>query len=87
VTTEDFSVTCQVCSKEVNNFTQSIKFIMTDSAAVQEAETIYLSCGCVVDFPDWHIDINTGMCEIIDFAGTLFIKFFDEEMIVEEDWS
>jgi hypothetical protein len=81
----EFSVMCQVCNKEVDSFSQNIRFILTDNLAVQERETIELSCGCTIDFPDWQIDLNTGTCQIYNFAGTMYITFLDTEMILEED--
>ncbi len=85
MTTMEFSVMCQVCSKPIDSFVQAINFILMPKTAVQERESISLSCGCVVDFPDWKIDVDTGICKIYDFAGTLYIQFVDEEMIVEEE--
>jgi hypothetical protein len=58
---------------------------MTPTTAVQGSQTIQLSCGCVVDFPDWKIDLDTGWCQIYNFAGIKFIEFLDEEMTLEED--
>lgn len=83
--TEDFSVICHVCSGEVNYFTQSIKFLLMENSAVQEAEIISLSCGCVVDFPDWRIDVTTGKCAIVNYAEIMYIEFYDEELISGDD--
>lgn len=54
---------------------------MTPKEAVQGSQTIHLSCGCVIDFPDWKINLETGWCQIYNYAGILFIEFFDEELI------
>lgn len=83
--TEDFSVKCHSCGGRVHNWTQSITYTLTNSAAYQAGQTIYLSCGCAVDFPDWKINLDTGWCKIIDYTGRLFIEFLDEELLMEED--
>jgi hypothetical protein len=80
-----FQVICKVCQKEVNDFTQSIKFILVENGAQEVSQTMYLSCGCVVDFFDMDIDLNTGKCEVRDFAGKLYLEFYDEELIMEGD--
>lgn len=83
-TAEDFTITCQVCSGEVNSFTQAVKFLIMENTAVQEYEVITLSCGCVVDFPDWRIDVSTGKCAIANYANTTYIEFYDEELIGDD---
>ena len=81
----DFSVQCNVCKGEVDSFDQKMRFILLPEEAVQEREEILLSCGCVINFPDWQIDTTHGICRLYDFAGTLFIEFVDEELMMEED--
>jgi hypothetical protein len=83
--TKEFSVMCQVCHKQVNSFTQVTKFILMPKEAVQELEIMELACGCAIDFPDWQIDMNSGVCRIYNFAGTLYISFLSEDMILEEE--
>jgi hypothetical protein len=80
----EFSVMCQVCKKDVDSFSQNIRFILIPAGAIQERETIELSCGCIVDLPDWRIDVQSGTCQIYNFAETLYITFQDDEMIYEE---
>lgn len=58
---------------------------MTENEAVQEHEEIKLSCGCTIDFPEWQIDIKTGLCKIFNFAGVLFLEFIDDEVLMEGD--
>lgn len=82
---DTFSIMCQVCSGKVDSFTQSVKFILTDNLSIQEAETIQLSCGCTIDFPDWQIDVTTGICKIYNFANTLYIQFLDEDLLLEDE--
>lgn len=81
----EFSVVCQVCKSNVDSFTQSIRFLILPDSTVTERESIELSCGCTVDFPEWRIDIKTGFCEIYNFAETHYITFYDEEMLSEEE--
>lgn len=81
----DFSVDCYNCGGEVTGWTQSIKYVLFPNASSQAGQTIFLSCGCVVDFPDWQIDLDTGRCKIIGFSGQVFIEFMDEEMLKEDD--
>ena len=81
----DFSVPCNVCGGEVHSYEQKLQYILTPDEAVQQSQTIELSCGCTVDFPDWQINLQTGECRIVNFAGTLFIEFRDIEMIMEEE--
>jgi hypothetical protein len=82
---QEFSVKCYNCNGEVNSFKQTLQYILSPKAAVQESQSIELSCGCTIDFPDWKIDLNTGNCRIQDFAGNVFVKFYDEELIMIED--
>lgn len=85
MSTTEFTVTCFNCSGEVNGWYQSIQYMLLPNVATQAGQTIYLSCGCVVDFPEWKIDLNTGQCEILDYTGKVFIKFLDEELLLEEE--
>ena len=82
---QEFSVKCNNCGGEVNSWYQNIHYSLTAQRAEQGVQTIYLSCGCVVDFPTWKIDLETGECKIINFAGKLFIEFMDDEMLMEDD--
>lgn len=81
----EFSVICNNCKGEVNSFIQQLEYILTPTASIQQGQTMTLSCGCVIDFPDWKINLDTGWCELTDYAGHSFIKFLDEELIVEEE--
>jgi hypothetical protein len=81
----NFSVQCKICGGEVDSFDQKTRFILLPDEAVKEREEIVLSCGCVINFPDWQIDMQTGICRVHDFAGTLFIQFLDVEVMMEED--
>lgn len=83
--TKEFSVVCQVCQKDVDGFSHNIRYIITSDTTVQERETIELSCGCTVDFPDWRINVHTGICQIYNFAETHYITFEDKEMLLEDD--
>lgn len=81
----EFTVKCNNCNGEVNGWTQTIKYTLQPKTAIQAGQTIYLSCGCVVDFPEWKIDLTSGECKIVDFYGRVFIEFIDEEMLMEDD--
>ncbi len=81
----EFTVKCSNCNGEVNGWHQNIKYVLMPKTTVQAGQTIYLSCGCVVDFPNWQIDLNSGVCQIIDLYGKVFIEFIDEEMLMEEE--
>jgi hypothetical protein len=85
MSTVDFFVNCKVCKRKVDSFSQNTRFIITKDEAIQEQETIEASCGCAIDFPDWQINTVTGLCQIYNFAGTLYLEFYDVEMILEED--
>lgn len=82
---QEFSVKCHNCSGEINGYSQNIKYVLSSTGALQESQTIELSCGCTVDFPDWQLNLHTGLCRIVDFTGNLFIEFLDEELLLEED--
>lgn len=82
---KEFSVKCHGCGSEVNTYVNEIRYVLTETGAIQESQTIKLSCGCTVDFADWQLNLNTGEARIVDFAGNLFIEFYDEELIMEED--
>jgi hypothetical protein len=82
---KEFSVKCHNCDREVNGYTQSIKYVLSSTAAIQESQTIELSCGCVIDFPDWQLNLNTGWCRIVDFTGNIFIEFLDEDLLLEDE--
>lgn len=85
MSTTDFSVKCHNCGQSVSGWTQTIKYVLSPTAANQATQTIYLSCGCVVDYPEWKINLDTGECKIMNFAGKLFLEFIDEELLMEED--
>ncbi len=80
------AINCNNCGKEVNDYSQTTKFILTDKGSQRAGDSIELSCGCVVDFPDYDLDLSTGTCIIRDeFTRQVFIEFYDEELIMEED--
>jgi hypothetical protein len=85
MSTENFFVQCNVCKGEVDSFNQNMGFILLPDEAVQQSEQIILSCGCIIDFPDWQIDVVHGICRVYDFAGRLFFEFQDVEVMMEED--
>jgi hypothetical protein len=85
MSSQEFSVKCHNCGGEVTGFVQQINYTLTPRISVQGAQTIFLSCKCVVDFPDWQVDITTGECKIVDFAGRLYVEFQDDEMLLEEE--
>jgi len=85
MTSDEFSVRCHNCNGEVTRYLQKIEYLLTPRVAHQAGQAIELSCGCVVDFPDWKINLQTGQCRIVDFSGRLYIEFIDEELIMEED--
>jgi len=85
MSTIDFSTQCKVCRRGVDSLSQTIRYILTESGAVQEQVTMLLSCGCVIDFPDWQIDVTTGLCKIFNFAAIQYLEFYDDDMILEED--
>jgi len=82
---QEFAVKCHNCSGVVSNYTQNIHYTLTKNIAIQGTQTIFLSCGCVVDYPDWQVNLNTGECKIVDYTGKLYIEFLDEEMILEDE--
>jgi hypothetical protein len=82
---KNFSVQCCVCKGEVDSFNQNIRFILLPDEVIQEREEIILSCGCVINFPDWQIDVSQGICRIYDFAGILYVEFLDVEVMMDED--
>lgn len=80
------AIVCNNCSKEVNDYTQITKFILTDKGSQRAGDSVELSCGCVVDFPDYDLDLTNGLCIIRDeFTGQAFIEFYDEELITDEE--
>jgi hypothetical protein len=81
----NFSISCRVCNGEVDSFSQNVRFILVEDFAVQEQEVILTSCGCTIDFPEWQIDLKTGLCQIYNFAGTLYLEFTDLDMTLEEE--
>jgi len=85
MSSDEFSVKCHNCNGEVSGWYQNIHYTLTAERSVQGAQTIYLSCGCSIDFPDWQVDVRTGLVRILDFTGNLFIEFEDDEMLLEEE--
>jgi hypothetical protein len=81
----DFSTWCKVCKKGVDSFSQSTRFILVADEAIKERESVTLSCGCAIDFPEWDIDLQTGICKISNFAGQVYLEFLDTELIDEGD--
>jgi hypothetical protein len=83
--TTEFSVVCQVCQKPVEGFSHNIQYVLTKDEAIQARESVELSCGCTIDFLDWQIDGDTGICKMFNFAGTHYITFYDKEMLMEDE--
>jgi hypothetical protein len=81
----EFSVKCHNCQGRVSGWYQNIHYSLSPERSIQEAQTLYLSCGCVVDFPNWQVDLKDGFCRISGITGDLFIEFADDEMILEEE--
>jgi hypothetical protein len=83
---DDFSVVCSNCNGEVNGWTQTENYILSHQGGTPLSQSIKLSCGCVIDFPDWQVDLKTGWCQIFSATGELFIEFLDTEAIlIDED--
>lgn len=77
---------CNNCGKEVNDYSQTTKFIITDKGSQRAGDSIELSCGCVVDFPEYDLDLVNGICIIRDdITGQAFIEFYDEELIMNDE--
>lgn len=80
------TINCNNCGKEVNDYSQTTKFILTDKGSQRAGDLVELSCGCVVDFPDYDLDVVTGTIVIRDeFTGQAFIEFYDEEILMEDE--
>ncbi len=80
------AIICNNCGKEVNDYSQTTKFIITEKGSQRAGDIIELSCGCVVDFPDYDLDLKTGVIVIRDeLTDKAFIEFYDEEILTEDE--
>lgn len=77
---------CQLCGKEVDSSVSTVKDIFTSSGRQEVLFTVTLSCGCVIDYPDFASDVEEGTQSIKDrFTGQIILTYDDDEMGFDED--
>lgn len=77
---------CQLCGKEVESSTSIVKDIFTEKGRQQVLFSVTLSCGCVVDYPDFIAGVGDGMQSLKDpWSGQIILTYFDEEMLFDDD--
>lgn len=76
---------CQKCKKQVSGTTSTTENIFTPEGIEQTFFTIKLSCGCIIDFPTFDIDMKKATQTLRDgFTNEPVLTYFDDELIDED---
>lgn len=76
---------CQICKKEVESSTSTVKDIFTAQGRQQVLHSVLLSCGCVIDYPEFDVDMKNGTQTLKDFTGQPVITYYDEDYMLGDD--
>lgn len=78
---------CQLCNKEVTGSTATTQNIFAEGGMQQTFFTITLSCGCVVEYPAFDVDVKNGTQTLKDgFTGQVILTYDDDEMLNDGDY-
>lgn len=77
---------CQLCSTEVTGTTSTTQNIFTETGIQETFFTVALSCGCVIEFPEFEVDLKEGTQTLKDgFTGKAVLTYDDDEMLSDDD--
>lgn len=77
--------TCRLCEREVESSVSTVKDIFTEEGRRQVLFSVTLSCGCVIDYPEFSIDLKTGMQTLQSFTGEPILTYYDPETHDDDD--
>lgn len=82
-----FLPVCKLCDKEVSGSVSTTNNIFTEEGIEQTFFTITLSCGCVIDFPKFDVDVKLGTQTLKDgFTGQEVLTYLDADMLNDGDY-
>ena len=77
---------CQLCGKEVEHSLSTVKDIFTPTGRQEVLFSVTLSCGCVIDYPDFIAGVKDGTQSIKDrWTGQVILTYFDSEMYDDDE--
>lgn len=77
---------CQLCNKEVDSTTTTVKEIFTGQGRKEVLFSVTLGCGCVVDYPEFEYDYENYTQSMKDrFTGQIILTYDDDESVSDED--
>lgn len=78
---------CQLCKTEVTGTTSTTQNIFTEEGIEETFFTVTLSCGCIVDFPTFDVDVNKGTQTLKDgFTNQAVLTYLDADMLNDGDY-
>lgn len=77
---------CQRCNSEVTGSTSTVNNIFVQGGIEEALHTIELSCGCLINFPAYEIDVKAGTQTLKDgFTGEVILMYADDELVYDDD--
>lgn len=77
--------TCRLCAKEVESSISTVKDIFTAEGRQQVLHSVTLSCGCVIDYPEFDVDMKGGTQTLKSFTGEPVLTYHDPEYLLGDD--
>lgn len=82
-----FLPVCKLCNKAVTGTTSTTQNIFTEEGIEETFFTVTLSCGCVIDFPQFEVDVDKGTQTLKDgFTGQAVLTYNDADMLNDGDY-
>lgn len=76
---------CQLCKSEVTGTTATTENIFTPEGIEQTFFSVKLSCGCIVDFPTFDVDMKNATQTLRDgFTDQPVLTYLDSELVDED---
>lgn len=78
--------TCQRCKSQVSGTSATTQNIFVQGGIEETFHTVTLSCGCVIEFPTYEVDVKAGTQTLKDgFTGEVILTYDDDEMLYDDD--
>lgn len=77
---------CKRCGNEVSSSKATIENIFVQGGTEETFNTVELSCGCVIQYPRYDVDVKEGNMTLRDgFTNDVILTWDDDEMYYDEE--
>lgn len=78
--------TCRKCNTEVSSAKTTTENIFVQGGTEETFHVVELSCGCIVQFARYDVDVKEGKMTLRDgFTNEVVLTWDDDEMYYDED--